>query len=187
MLPSLSGMKRWLSVLDRGMDKVTTEALRITDQARKVAGIGVGSLAIHPAAEHTPMGGTIRGKVRLELEEPTELEGVTLTLVAKQERTALQKDANGKRSPVRQTETLYSYDVPLASGGTYSTETFSFSVPVPSKLEEKVEASGALGDVLKLAQGLQAMTRGPVQWSLHATAEVPWKRNVRSALDVSIG
>ena len=180
-------MKRWLSVLDRGMDKVTTEALRITDQARKVAGIGVGTLAIHPAAEHTPMGGTLRGKVRLELEEATELEGVTLTLLAKQERTGLEKGANGKRTPVRRTETLYSYDVPLAGAGTYETKTFSFSVPVPSQLEEKVEASGALGDVLKFAQGIQAMTRGPVQWSLLATAQVPWKRNVRGSLDVSIG
>lgn len=180
-------MKRWLSVLDRGMDKVTTEALRITDQARKVAGIGVGTLTIHPGQEHTPMGGTMRGKVRLALEEATELERVTLTLLAKQERMGLQKGPSGKRTPVRRTETLYSYDVELAGAGTYEAETFTFSVRVPSQLEEKVEAEGALGDVLKFAQGVQAMTRGPVLWSLLATAAVPWKRNVRGSTDVSVG
>lgn len=180
-------MKRWLSVLDKGMDRVTTEALRVTEQARKVAGIGVGEIAIRVRGSHTSMGDDLRGTITLALEEPTELDGVTVTLVAKQERMGLERGSNGKRSPVRRTETLYSQEVPLATKGTYQSESFSFSVRVPSQLEERLQADGALGDVLKFAQGVQAMTRGPVQWSLEAVAAVPWKRNVRASQDVSIG
>lgn len=183
----LSPMKRWLSVLDRGMDKVTSQALRVTDEARKVAGIGVGTIEIRPSGSHTPMGGDLRGVLRLDLEESTELEAVSVTLVAKQERMGFEKGAGGKRSPVRQTETLYSHDLPLAGKGTYRNESFSFTVRVPAQLEKRLEADGALGDVLKFAQGVQAMTRGPVQWSLAATAAVPWKRNIRASVDVSIG
>lgn len=179
-------MKRWLAVLDRGMDKVTSEALRVTDQARKVAGIGVGTIDIRPSGSHTPMGGDVRGAIQLNLEEATELEGVSLTLVAKQERMGLQRGSNGTRSPVQRTVTLYSQEVPLAGAGTYRSESFTFSIRVPAQLEERLEAEGALGDVLKFAQGVQAMTRGSVQWSLEAVAAVPWKRNVRASVDVQI-
>ena len=180
-------MKGWLDVLDRGMDKVTSEALRVTDQARKVAGIGVGSIAIRPNGSHTTMGGDLRGVVELALKEATELDGVSLTLVAKQKRMGLQQVSGGKRSPVQRTVLLYSQELPLASGGTYRGESFLFSVRVPAQLEERLDAQGALGDVLKFAQGVQAMTRGPVLWSLEAVAAVPWKRNVRATIDVSIG
>lgn len=179
-------MKRWLDVLDRGMDKVTSEALRVTDEARKVAGIGVGTVAIRPKGSHTPMGGDLRGVVELKLTEPTPLDGVSLTLIAKQKRMGLQRVSGGKRSPVQRTVTLYSQELPLASAGTYVSESFSFSVRVPAQLEERLDAEGALGDVLKFAQGVQAMTRGPVLWSLEAVAAVPWKRNVRGSVDVSI-
>ncbi|MGH1348005.1 MAG: hypothetical protein ACRBN8_41000 [Nannocystales bacterium] len=179
-------MKRWLDVLDRGMDKVTSEALRVTDQARKVAGIGVGTIAIRPRGSHTDMGGQLDGVVELQLAESTELDGVSLTLVAQQKRMGLSQGPNGKRSPVQRTVTLYSQELPLAGAGTYRGESFSFSIRVPSQLEERLDADGALGDVLKFAQGVQAMTRGPVLWSLNAVAAVPWKRNVRSTVDVSI-
>lgn len=180
-------MKRWLAVLDRGMDKVTSEALRVTDQARKVAGIGVGSIAIRASGSHTPMGGDLHGVVELDLEEATELDGISLTLVATQDRMGLQRVSSGKHSPVQRRATLYSQELPLASGGTYRGESFSFSIRVPAQLEERLDAEGALGDVLKFAQGVQAMTRGPVQWSLAAVATVPWKRNIRATVDVSIG
>lgn len=180
-------MKRWLSVLDRGMDKVTSEALRLTDEARKVAGIGVGTLTIRVKGSHTPMGGDLRGMVALALEEDTALDGVSVTLEARQERMGLQRGAKGSRTPVRRTVTLYSQEVPLAGKGTYRTESFPFTVRVPTQLEERLEAEGALGDVLKFAQGVQAMTRGPIQWSLIAVAAVPWKRNVRASQDVAIG
>ncbi len=180
-------MKRWLDVLDRGMDKVTSEALRVTDQARKVAGIGVGTIAIRPKGSNTAMGDDLRGVVELKLEEATELEGVTLSLVAKQKRMGLQQGAGGKRSPVQRMVMLYSQELPLAGAGTYQAESFPFSVRVPAQLEERLDAQGALGDVLKFAQGVQAMTRGPVLWSLDAVAAVPWKRNVRATVDVSIG
>lgn len=179
-------MKRWLDVLDRGMDKVTSEALRVTDQARKVAGIGVGTIAIRPSGSHTTMGGDLSGVVELNLEEATELDGVSVTLVAEQERMGLQRMSNGKRSPVQRTVTLYSQELQLAEKGTYRSESFSFSVRVPAQLEERLDADGALGDVLKFAQGVQAMTRGPVQWSLVGVARVPWKRNVRATVDISV-
>ncbi len=178
-------MKRWLDVLDRGMDKVTSEALRVTDEARKVAGIGVGTLVIRPKGSHTAMGGDLRGVVELQLEESTELEGVSLTLVARQKRMGLQR-SGGKQSPVQRTVTLYTQELPLAGAGTYHRESFTFCIRVPAQLEARLDAQGALGDVLKFAQGVQAMTRGPVQWSLEAAAAVPWKRNVRGAIDVSI-
>ncbi len=54
-------MKRLLSVLDRGVDKVTTEALRVTEQARKVAGIGVGEVSIRVHGSHTSMGDDLHG------------------------------------------------------------------------------------------------------------------------------
>jgi hypothetical protein len=179
-------MKRWLDVLDRSMDKVTSEALRVTDEARKVAGIGVGTIEIRPKGSHTAMGENLGGVVKLALKEPTELDGVSLTLLAKQKRMGLQ-NSGGRQSPVQRTVTLYSQALPLAGAGTYRDESFTFSVRVPAQLEERLAADGALGDVLKFAQGVAAMTRGPVLWSLDAVAAVPWKRNVRSSLDVSIG
>ncbi len=178
-------MKRWLDVLDRGMDKVTSEALRVTEEARNCAGIGVGTIAIRPRGSHTAMGGELRGVVELNLTEATPLDGVSLTLIAKQDRMGLQRGSNGSR-PVQRTVTLYSQELSLASAGTYAGESFSFSIRVPAKLEERLEAGGALGDVLKFAQGVQAMTRGSIQWSLEAVAAVPWKRNVRAAVDVQI-
>jgi len=180
-------MKGWLSVLDRGMDKVTSGALQVTDEARKVAGIGIGTIEIRPTGSPTPMGGDLRGLLALDLEAPTELDAIRVTLVARQKRMGLQRASNGARSPVRRTETLYSHDVSLADKGTYQRESFSFSVRVPAQLEERLKAQGPLGDVLEFAQGVQAMTRGPVQWSLEGTAAVPWKRNIRASVDVSIG
>lgn len=177
----------WFKTLEQGVDRVTTEALRVADGARKVAGIGVGTISLELDRSHVHLGDRVEGRLRLALSEPTEATAVRVRLRATRQRTSLSARSNGRAAPVRRTETLHDFTAEVGGPGRYKDESFDFSVQLPTELETNIEADGLIGDVFKVAKGIRSMTESPVVWTLEASVAVSWKRNPRKVIDLSVG
>lgn len=185
-------MSKWLEKLDgtvqdvgRGLAQVADEAVRLAGEAGKVVGYGVGSLELKLARPRVAAGQDVTGIVRLALSQPIEARCVAVTLTATRERTTIERH-DGRPTRVRRTETLFEQTCELAGPGTYRDELFSFAVPTPLRLEDRIEADGVVGDVLNLAHGLRSMTQSPVVWKLHGFLDLAWKRNVTATCDIVV-
>ena len=77
--------------------KIAGQGLRqAADEARKVAGIGVGSITIEPSRSSYELGDTIRGTVELELTEPVPAKRLVVALEATRKRYVIQRGSDGR-------------------------------------------------------------------------------------------
>ncbi|HVI01090.1 MAG TPA: hypothetical protein VM869_20370 [Enhygromyxa sp.] len=167
--------------------KIAGQGLRqAADEARKVAGIGVGSITLEPTRSSYELGDTIRGTLKLQLSEPTPAKRLVVTLRATRKRYVVQRGSDGRSSPVQRNETIVEHEVELGGERTYESGTHSFTVHIPDRIAAKVEIDGMLGDALRAAQTLRSMTESPIHWTLTGFLDIPWKRNVSKQIDLSI-
>jgi hypothetical protein len=167
--------------------EVAGQGLRqAAEEARKTAGIGVGSITIEPSRASYEIGDTIRGTVKLQLTEPIPAKRLVIALRATRKRTVIQRGSDGRTAPVQRSETLVEHEVELGGEQTYESGTRQFTVPIPGHIDAKVELDGMLGDALRAAQAVRSMTSSPIHWTLTAFLDIPWKRNLSKQIDVSI-
>jgi hypothetical protein len=167
--------------------KVAGQGLRqAADEARKVAGIGVGSISIEPTRSSYELGDTIRGILKLQLTEPVPAKRLIVVLRATRKRTVIERGSDGRTSPVQRNETLVEHEVELGGQRTYESGTHQFTVPIPNRIDAKVELDGMIGDALRAAQAIRSMTQSPIHWTLTAVLDIPWKRNISKHIDLSI-
>jgi hypothetical protein len=167
--------------------KVAGQGLRqAADEARKVAGIGVGSITIEPTRSSYELGDAIRGTVKLQLTEPVPAKRLVVALRATRKRYVLQRGSDGRTAPVQRSETLVEHEVELGGERTYESGTAQFTIHIPDRIDAKVDVNGVIGDALRAAQTLRSMTESPIHWTLTAVLDIPWKRNLSKQIDVSI-
>ena len=186
-------MADWKKLLDSTRDgleqsvRTAGDALtQAADGARKVAGIGVGSIAIAPEHNRYCLGDTVRGSLTLELSEPTPARHLSVTLRATRKRLALEN--LGRRGGARrmETEVAFEHIIEVRGEQTFESGQFSFDVDIPTEIDPPVEIGGLLGDALRGAAALKSMTESKLRWKLIATLEIPWKRNVQHEIDVAV-
>jgi len=167
--------------------KVAGQGIRqAADEARKVAGIGVGTIALEPSRSSYELGDTIRGTVTLELTEPIPAKRLVVALRATRKRYVMQRGSDGRTAPVQRSETIVDHEVELGGQHTYESGVRQFTVPIPARIDAKVEVDGLIGDVLRGAQALRSMTESPIHWTLTAFLDIPWKRNLSKQIDLSV-
>lgn len=162
------------------------EAKKAAGEAKKVAGIGVGTIVLTPSRSGYELGDTIHGTLELQLSEPVPAKRLVVALRATRKRYVKQRGSDGRVSPVQRDETLVDHEVELAGERTYQSGVHRFTVPIPARMDAKVEIDGLLGDALRAAQTLRSMTESPIRWKLVAFLDIPWKRNLSKEIDLAI-
>lgn len=186
-------MADWKKLFDSAVDEVAKgvkyagEGLRTAaDEARKAAGINIGTLELRPSRESYRLGGTVRGTIDLTLTEPIPAKRLVVEVRATRKRTVVERHSNGRTSPVQQRETLFEHEIDVAGESTYKSGQHRFSLELPDAIDAKVEVGGLLGDALRAAQTLRSMAESPIQWTLTAYLDIPWKRNLSKTIDLLV-
>ena len=180
-------MADWKKLLDAAVSgaKAAGESVaQAADDARKVAGIGVGEIAIKlngPAYRGEPL----RGWIKLTLPEPIPAKRLVIALRAKRTRIPVENLREKQATPL-QFEDVFDIAVDVAGEQTYENDsTYFFSIDVPDK-EPDENVGGLIGDALKAARAFKAMTETELRWRLVAWLEIPWKRNLKKEVSISV-
>ncbi len=166
-----------------GLLEATEGARKVAADAGKVAGIGVGDIAITVAGP-AYMGGEIRGTIALQLPEPVAAERLSIALRARRARIPIENLRKRNATPL-QTEDVFDFAVDVDGDRTYETGEHTFAIDIPEDPPEP-EVPGFLGDALKAARAFQSMTQSELRWRLVATLHLPWKRNLTKTIDVVV-
>lgn|GEM_PF-2152567 len=179
-------MRRWLDEVGKRFQEVGKGVRAAADEVRKTAGVGVGTIGLKVGASHYKPGESITGLLTLTLEEPTPAKRLVVRLVATRQRVRFELRPNGKREKVLSHEVEYEFDCELSGERTYTNGEYPFAIHVPTTIDAKSKAGGVIGDVVRAVQSLDELRRTPLRWRLVGFLDVPWKRNVKKKLDVSI-
>jgi hypothetical protein len=179
----------WLKDVGEAFERIGRGAKAVADDVRKVVGIGVGS--IHLELQHLDFapGDVIAGELRLALSEPTEAKRVVVALVGTRDRTIYDKDAQGRRVPRTHRETVYRLERELGGAASYLDEVLPFELLVPgdaTSTSPKITAEGWIGDVARVVSSVASATRNAIQWRVTALVHIPWRRNVRTHVDIGV-
>lgn len=189
-------MVDWKSRLEKlagdvtdGVKMVATEVgdgLRIAaDDAKKVAGIGVGSIELELPKHNYRPGESINGTLRMQLTEPVEAKRLLVALRATRSKVGFERGQDGKHDKVTRNETVHREVIELGGQKLYESGSFAFALFVP-EIDAPVEQGGVLGDVLRAAKALDQMRSSPITWTLMGMLEIPWRRNLSKKLPVSV-
>ena len=179
-------MGNWLDEVGKRFQEVGKGVRAAADEVRKTAGVGVGTIGLQVGASHYKPGDSITGLLTLTLEEPTPAKRLVVRLVATRQRVRFEVGPNGKRNKVLSHEVEYEFDCELAGEQTYTDGDYPFAIHVPTTIDAKSKAGGVIGDVVRAVQTLDELRRTPLRWRLVGFLHVPWKRNIKKKLDVSI-
>lgn len=182
-------MADWLKDVSAAFEKIGEGAKELAEGARKTVGIGVGSvhLDLHRFDFHP--GDTIRGTLRIELTEDTPAKRVVVALIATRRRTRYEKRSSGGSGQTIYTEQLYALERKLAGAGTYKVGHYPFELVVPSDAvhgNPEIRSDGWIGDVARVVSSIASATQGAITWRLVGFVDVPWRRNVKTTVDLSV-
>jgi hypothetical protein len=144
--------------------------------AKHVTGVGRGDIKLELDVPKAAPGGTLRGRVALQLAEPTEAKRLIVSLRAQR-----RQRQSGSTNPVA--VELYKFDLELGGAKRYEITSVPFELTVPADaLELKPSAaSHPLLDVVKAFA-----PTGPIEWQVIARLEIPWGKDFTSSVDIAI-
>lgn len=185
-------MPDWKKLLDDAVGQMGEAAevagqglRRAADEAKKVAGIGVGTVEISPDRSAYRLGDVVRGTVSLKLTEPIPARRLVVALRATRKRLSV-KTTNGKTAPVQQQQTIVDHEIDVGGEQTYETGSHYFALHVPDRIDPEIKVKGPLGDLLEGVQAVRSMTDSPIKWTLVAFLDIPWKRNLSKTIDLTV-
>ena len=162
-------------VLKKAGSFFTKLGSQMKSTAKHVTGIGRGDVRVELDAPKAPPGGTLKGRIVLQLAEPTEAKRLVVTL-----RATRRQRQSGQANPV--TQELFKFDLELGGAKKYEVTTVPFELTVPpDALELKPTSSHPLVDALRVLS-----PNGPIEWQVIGTLEIPWGRNLTSSVDVVV-
>jgi hypothetical protein len=161
---------------------------KLGHRMRTTVGIGVGSVELELAARAFTPGDTVRGTVKLNLKEPTEAKRLVLAIRATQGLVSYGRDSTGARSLETDQVVVFKHNAELAGERTYSDgETFSGELVIPADvLDREPEIPGTIGQVARAVQSVTSPRKLPLEWRVMALLEIPWKRNLKKVVDVTV-
>jgi hypothetical protein len=169
------------------------------DWFRRTTGIGQGHVHLQLIESALPLGGTLRGRVRLELVEPTEGKELVLQIKATQRvlRTNLSRVSTvsaGRRSTrttpglSHSNSTLWSHELRLEGPRTFRDgEGFDFALPLPASLQTQPNfGDHPIGEIAQVLDALQTPVRGEPEWTVTAVFKRPMAVNLRDKLELVV-
>lgn len=178
----------WLKDVGAAFERIGRGAKNVADDVRKVVGIGVGSIHLELARFDFSSGDAIEGRLRLALSEPTDAKRVVVALTGTRDKTTYDKDIDGRRVRRTFSETVYKLERELGAAGSYHDELLPFKLVVPGdavRPNPDIRSEGWVGDVARVVSSI-ASARNAIQWRVIAFVDVPWRRNIRTHVDISI-
>lgn len=169
----------WLKEAGKAFTKigegVVSATSRAVEEARKTAGIGVGEVAIELDRYKLHPGDSVTGKVKLALNEEVVADRLMVALVGT------------RRGDGDADETFFELDHELAPGGTFMTGEYPFDIEVPGDAITPTPSSeGFIGDLAKTVEALARGSKRPARWRVVAGLDIPWRRNIKSKVDITI-
>lgn len=144
-----------------------------TEEARKAAGIGLGSIAVALDRHELAPGDAVTGKVVLGLNEPVEANRLVVALIGTQ------------RMDGATDETVFELEHELDGPGSYRVGEYPFDLGIP---EDAV--SGPEGDIVesvtRAVTSLATGRRAPTSWRVVAWLDIPRARNIRAKVDIVV-
>jgi len=156
--------------------------------AKQVTGIGRGDVRLELDAPKAAPGGTLRGRIVLQLAEPTEAKRLAVTLRARQKVMTVSSTSSGK-SVGTQHRDVYSFDLELGGAKTYEITSVPFELTVPPDaldLRPQTSSGNPLADAVRTVASALSPQTGPIEWQVIARLEIPWGRDLTSSVDVVV-
>lgn len=162
----------------------------IKDGAKQVTGLGRGG--VHLEIDHTKVapGGTLRGRLVLQLPEAVEAKRLVVTLRARQKVMTVHRGSNGRSISTSHAD-VYQFDNVLGHATTYESQTLSFELVVPpDALDLRPSSSGASGnavaDAVRTVASALSPSAGPIEWQVIGRLEISWGRDLTSDVDIIV-
>lgn len=157
-------------------------------ELQQAAGIGVGKLELSLDRFDFRPGDSIVGTVRLALTEPMEAKRLIVSVVGTRERVGYEKDSAGHKRQTRDTEILWEFERELAGARTYRDQEYRFDIAIPSDVHRQavIQSSGIIGDIARVVQSATSSGRMPARWRVLAELDIPWKRNIKHKVDITV-
>jgi len=160
----------------------------VKSTAKQVTGIGRGDVRLELDAPKAAPGGTLRGRIVLQLAEPTEAKRLAVTLRARQKVMTVSSTSSGK-SVGTQHRDVYSFDLELGGAKTYEITSVPFELTVPPDaldLRPQTSSGNPLADAVRTVASALSPQTGPIEWQVIARLEIPWGRDLTSSVDVVV-
>lgn len=145
-----------------------------TDEARKAAGIGIGSIAVALDRYDFAPGEAVTGKVVLGLNETVEAERVMVALVGTQ------------RMDGATDETVFELEHELDGTGSYRVGEYSFDLGIPDDAVSGPGERDIVESVTRAVSSLASGRRVPTSWRVVAWLDIPRARNVKAKVDINV-
>jgi hypothetical protein len=156
--------------------------------AKHVTGIGRGNVRLELDAPRAAPGSTLRGRVTLELTEPTEAKRLVVSLRARQKVMTVSTTSSGK-SVGTQHHDVYHFDCELGGTKKYESTSVSFELTVPPDaldLRPQTSSGSPFADAVRTVASALSPQAGPIEWEVVARLDIPWGRDLTSSVDVVI-
>lgn len=156
--------------------------------AKQVTGIGRGDVRLELDVPKAAPGGSVKGRVVLELTEPTEAKRLLVTLRARQKVMTVSTSSSG-RSVGTQHRDVYAFELELGAARKYESTSVPFELTVPPDaldLRPQTSAGNPLADAVRTVASALSPQTGPIEWEVIATLDIPWGRNLTSSVDIVV-
>lgn len=154
---------------------------------RTTVGVRVGKVILDVENTNLAPGDTLRATVKLELPEVTHAKRLVLAIRA----TQTVAKVGGREQPVVQTGSVvvWKHNVELAGNRDYEDgESFSGEIVIPADVLDMQPPmpDGPLGQVVSAVNAVRSATKLPLRWRAMALLDIPWKRNIKKVIDVTV-
>jgi hypothetical protein len=161
----------------------------IKDGAKQVTGIGRGDVRVE--VDHTKVapGGTLRGRLTLQLPEPVEAKRLVVTLRARQKVMTVHRGKSGRSISTSHAD-VYQFESVLGHAKQYESQTLPFELVVPPdalELRPSSSSSGnAVADAMRTVASALSPSAGPIEWQVVGSLEISWGRDLTSDVDIIV-
>jgi hypothetical protein len=144
-----------------------------TEEARRAAGIGVGSIAIALDRFDYAPGDSVSGKVVLGLNETVEARALMVALIGSQ------RAQDGE-------DVVFELEHELDGEKTYRTGEYSFELGIPEDATSGPDPADLVENLSRKVSSLTTGQRAPTSWRVVAWLEIPRARNVKTKVDLRL-
>jgi len=153
-----------------------------------IVGIGVGDIDLQLTKHSFKLGDEVHGRLTLRLKDPVDGKRLVVGVRATQERERTRRAHDGSRERVTETVDVHKFEMELDGKRRYQGEAYDVHLPLPADGAPRVdEIGGTLGELARAVSAVIQATRAPVNWSVYAFLEIPWKANVKKSVPIVVG
>lgn len=169
------------------MESAEEAATELKQAAKHVTGLGRGALELELEQTRARPGGPLPGRLTLKLTEPVEAKKLVVMLRARQKTMTVHRTNHGRSVGTSHVD-VYQFKHELGGAKPYQNEVFRFELTVPpDALHLRAGTPGSpLEEVARTFVSAVSPSAGPIEWQVVAVLEIPWGRNLTTAVDVAV-